>query len=110
MPGMSGKTYKSKSLKPNRDDFINNDAGAGIKPKKLKFSFNEQREFATIDEDIAELEERLEELDSEIEKNSTSYGKLTELTKEKEEVQKQLDEKMERWIYLNDLNEKIQAQ
>lgn len=79
------------------------------KMKKLKFSFNEQREFDTIDDDIAELEERIKELDREMEQNATVYGKLNALAQEKEQVQQQLDGKMERWIYLNDLNDRIAA-
>lgn len=77
---------------------------------KLKFTFKEQKEFETIDDDIAALEGKIEQLDSEIMKNATNSGKLNELTKEKEAVEAQLDEKMERWVYLNDLAEKIEAQ
>ena len=53
---------------------------------------------------------RVSELDDEIAKNATSYSKLAELTKEKEDVERQLEEKMERWEYLNDLAEKIEKQ
>ena len=78
--------------------------------KKLKFTFAEQKEFETIDDDIEKLENRVSELDDEIAKNATSYSKLAELTKEKEDVERQLEEKMERWEYLNDLAEKIEKQ
>ena len=74
---------------------------------KLKFTFKEQKEFETIDDDIAKLEEKLEKLDEEIMKNATNSGKLNELTAEKEEAEALLEEKMERWVYLNDLAEKI---
>lgn len=74
---------------------------------KLKFTFKEQKEFETIDDDIAKLEEKLEKLDEEIMKNATNSGKLNELTVEKEEAEVLLEEKMERWVYLNDLAEKI---
>lgn len=74
---------------------------------KLKFTFKEQKEFETIDDDIAKLEEKLEKLDEEIMKNATNSGKLNELTAEKEEEEALLEEKMERWVYLNDLAEKI---
>lgn len=77
---------------------------------KLKFTFKEQKEFETIDDDIAKLEEKLEKLDEEIMKNATNSGKLNELTAEKEEAEALLEEKMERWVYLNDLAEKIAAQ
>ncbi len=77
---------------------------------KLKFTFKEQKEFETIDDDIAKLEEKLEKLELEIMKNATNSGKLNELTIEKEEAETLLEEKMERWVYLNDLAEKIAAQ
>ena len=63
-----------------------------------------------IFDDIEKLENRVSELDDEIAKNATSYSKLAELTKEKEDVERQLEEKMERWEYLNDLAEKIEKQ
>lgn len=77
---------------------------------KLKFSFKEQREYETIDEDIAKLESKIEKLDADIMANATNSGKLNELTKEKEEAEALLEEKMERWVYLNDLAERIEAQ
>ncbi|HIX28406.1 MAG TPA: ABC-F family ATP-binding cassette domain-containing protein [Candidatus Blautia stercoravium] len=77
---------------------------------KLKFTYKEQREFETIDDDIAVLEEKIASLDADIMKNATNSGKLNELTQEKETAQIQLEEKMERWVYLNDLAEKIAAQ
>ena len=77
---------------------------------KLKFTFKEQREYETIDDDIALLEEKLETIDRQMMENATNSMKLSELMKEKEEAEKTLDEKMERWVYLNDLAEKIEAQ
>lgn len=77
---------------------------------KLKFTFKEQKEFETIDDDIAKMEEKLEKLEQEIMKNATNSGKLNELTSEKEEAEALLEEKMDRWVYLNDLAEKIAAQ
>ncbi|MCQ2508145.1 MAG: ABC-F family ATP-binding cassette domain-containing protein [Dorea sp.] len=78
--------------------------------KKLKFSFKEQKEFETIDDDIAELEEKLEEIDADMMKFATNSMKLNELALLKEETEAKLEEKMDRWVYLNDLNEQIQAQ
>ncbi|MGN0355758.1 MAG: ABC-F family ATP-binding cassette domain-containing protein [Muricoprocola sp.] len=78
--------------------------------KKLKFTFKEQREFDTIESDIEELENRIAELEQEMMEHATSYGKLSELTKEKEEMEQKLEEKMERWEYLTELAEKIEAQ
>ena len=78
--------------------------------KKLKFSYKEQKEFETIDDDIAALEQKIEELDAEMAVHASQYSRLAELTEEKEKVQAELDEKMERWMYLTELNEKIEAQ
>lgn len=83
------------------------DAG---RPKKLKFSYKEQREFETIDEDIAALESTIEEVDGRISEAGSDYCKLQELTAKRDELTAALDEKMERWVYLNDLAEKIEAQ
>lgn len=80
------------------------------RPAKLKFTFKEQREYETIDDDIAALEEKIEKLDQDIMANATNSGKLNELTKEKEQAEAELEEKMDRWVYLNDLAEKIEAQ
>ena len=77
---------------------------------KLKFSYKEQREFETIESDIEELENRIAELEAEMMANASSYGKLSELTKEKEEKEALLEQKMERWEYLTELSEKIEAQ
>ena len=78
--------------------------------KKLKFTYKEQKEFETIDDDIAKLEEKLEQLDEEIMENATNSGKLAELTEQKEETEEALNEKMDRWVYLNDLAEQIENQ
>ena len=80
------------------------------RPVKLKFTFKEQREFETIDSEIEALEERIAALDDEIMKNATNSSKLNEMTKQKEETEALLEEKMDRWVYLNDLAEKIEAQ
>lgn len=78
--------------------------------KKLKFSYNEQREYETIESDIEKLEEKVAKIDEEITKNSTNSVKLGELIEEKEEVGNQLMEKMDRWEYLEDLAKKIEEQ
>lgn len=75
--------------------------------RKLKFSFKEQREFETIDNDIAELEQQIADTENEISKCSSDYVKLQELSEIKEVLENQLAEKMDRWVYLNDLAEKI---
>ncbi|MCB7305390.1 ABC-F family ATP-binding cassette domain-containing protein [Bariatricus massiliensis] len=78
--------------------------------KKLKFSYKEQREFEVIDDEIAELEEKISALEAGIAANASNYGKLNQLMQEKEARVEELEEKMDRWVYLNDLNDKIQAE
>lgn len=83
------------------------------KPKgerKLKFSFKEQREWETIEEDLAALEEKIEALDRQMSEAASDYSKLNALMEEKTEQEKLLEEKMERWMYLNDLAEQIENQ
>ena len=75
--------------------------------KKIRFTYKEQKEFESIDDDIAELEGKIEKLDQEIAQNVTNSVRLNELLKEKEQIEQALDEKMDRWVYLNDLNEQI---
>ena len=78
--------------------------------KKLKFSYNEQREYETIEDDIANLEEKLERLDKEMNENATNSVKLKELMEAKEETENLLMEKMDRWEYLEDLAKRIAEQ
>ena len=78
--------------------------------RKLKFTYNEEKEYAVIDEEIEALEEKVKELDLEIVRNATDYPKLSALTKEKEETEEKLMEKMERWEYLTDLAERIEQE
>ncbi|WP_283702959.1 ABC-F family ATP-binding cassette domain-containing protein [Clostridium perfringens] len=78
------------------------------KGKVLKFSFKEQREFETIDEEIMTLEEKIEELDSLMAKHASEYGRLQELMEEKAKVEEELDFKYERWEYLNELAAQIE--
>ncbi|OKZ94061.1 MAG: zinc/iron permease [Eubacterium sp. 36_13] len=77
---------------------------------KLKFTYAEQKEYDTIDDDITSLESKIEELDGEIAGAATQYSRLNELMQEKADVEAQLEHKMDRWVYLNDLAEKIEAQ
>lgn len=77
---------------------------------KLKFSYKEQKEYETIDADIAALEEKIEQLEQDLVANARDFVKLNEITKQKEEAEAALEEKMERWMYLQDLAERIEAQ
>ena len=80
------------------------------RPKKLKFSFKEQREYDTIDADIAALEEKIAACDREIAENASDYLALERLSEEKSQLEAHLDEKTERWVYLTELAEQIEAQ
>ncbi len=75
----------------------------------LRFTFKEQRDFDTIDDTLQQLEEKIGALDKEIEKNSSNYARVMELMEEQSKARAQLDEATERWLYLQDKWEKIQA-
>lgn len=94
---------KPKEEKPRQD-------APKSKSAKLKFTFKEQREFDTIDDDIAALEAELESVKQAQEENAADYLKLQELMAKQEELEARLEEKTERWMYLTDLAEKIAAQ
>jgi ATP-binding cassette subfamily F protein uup len=106
------------------DGLAGNDAGTEKKPdagekkgrekpkgeRKLRFSYKEQREWETIEDDIAALESSIETLDGKIEEAASDYGRLNQLMEEKAQKEELLEEKMERWMYLNDLAEQIENQ
>ena len=75
-----------------------------------RFSYKEQQEYQTIEEDIMKMEDRLAEIDEEMAAQATSYTALSELTKEREELSRQREEKYERWEYLSQLEAEIAAQ
>ncbi|OCN02553.1 ABC transporter [Clostridium sp. W14A] len=81
-----------------------------VKPGKLKFSFKEQHEYEGIDAAVADLENQISQINSEIEQASSNYLLLTELTTKKEALEAELDEKTERWVYLNELADRIAEQ
>jgi len=91
------KTMESKPASEKRD------TGS----KRLKFTFKEQREFESIDAVIARLEKELVDVSEQIKEQTSDYIKLQELITTKDECEKALEEQMERWLYLNDLAEKI---
>ena len=78
--------------------------------RKLKFSYKEKQEYETIEQDILALEEKLESLDAEMAANATNSKRLSELAAEREQTEADLEHKMERWEYLEELAEKIHAQ
>lgn len=77
--------------------------------KKLKFTYKEQQEFEVIDEEIATLEEQIRNLEGRMLENATNSAALNELMQEKEDAEQMLEDKMERWVYLNDLNDRINS-
>ena len=99
---LKGGASEPKEEKKSKKEYKN-------RQKKLKFTYAEQREFETIDEDIAKLEEKIEQAEKQMSEHAKDFVKLQELMQEKEDLQSQLDEKMDRWVYLNDLAEQIEA-
>ena len=80
------------------------------RPQRLRFSFREQREFETIDGDIAALEAELARCEGDIAANASDYVRLQALSEEKQRLEAELEARTERWVYLNDLAERIAAQ
>lgn len=106
------KKQKEKLSKKTKDNELeqnkkNNNGGTS---KKLKFSYNEQREFNMIDQIISDLEQKISDMEQKITKETSNYTKLQELMAEKAKFEEELEEKMERWYYLNDLAEQIANQ
>lgn len=99
--GTSGSATSDKSAKKAK-------AYTKDRSSQLKFSYKEQREYETIDDDIADLESKIAQLDEEIAQSATQYSKLNELMEQKTELEQQLEKKMDRWVYLNDLAEQIE--
>jgi len=97
---------QSEKTKATKEAKIDNK----IKSKKLKLTFKEQQEYSSIDEDVANLEQKLEKIEIQLESNSTDYVKLQDLVEEKTRTEKLLEEKMDRWVYLNDLADQIANQ
>lgn len=101
---------KSKVTKGGEDSTKNGSASSDRNAnRKPRFSYKEQREYDTIESEVSELEDKISILEKEIESNATDFVKLGELTKEKEQAEALLEEKMDRWVYLEELAEKIAA-
>lgn len=105
---------KSKDIKGGEDsaeDSTKNGSNSSDRNanRKPRFSYKEQREYDTIESEVSELEDKISNLEKEIESNATDFVKLGELTKEKEQAEALLEEKMDRWVYLEELAEKIAA-
>ena len=100
---------EAMQTKPREESTLATQAPRRMNQPTLKFTFKEQRDFDTIEETIAGLEEKLEQLGKELEANSADYTKVTELMAQQEKTQAELDAAMERWVYLQDKYEAIQA-
>lgn len=107
MPGMSQSAVAETGT---RTSTVPDSKATWTSGKKLKFSYKEQREYETIEDDIAALEQKVEDLDNEMAANATNAAKLRELMEEKEQTEAALEEKMERWEYLEELAAKIAGQ
>lgn len=81
-----------------------------VREQKLRFSYQEQREYNTIEEEIQKLEKNIEQLERDMSAAATDFVRLRELSEKKEENEALLEQKMERWVYLMDLAERIEAQ
>ncbi len=79
------------------------------KDRPIKFSYNEKREWETIDEEVAELEIKIEDIESKTLEHARDYEKLQELIEEQNDLEAKLEKKMNRWLYLSELNEKINS-
>ena len=95
-----GKAGKPKSTEPARTE---------KKQTKLKFTFAQQREFNTIDDDIALLEEKLRQAEAGITQYASDYERLKPFLAEKERLEAEMAIRMDRWVYLNELAEKIKT-
>ncbi len=94
----------------DRSGIKNESDSARRQGRKLKFSYKEQKEWETIEKEISLLEEEIQNLEKEMEGDSSNYGRLQELMEKKEQKEAKLEERMDRWMYLNELAEKIAAQ
>lgn len=95
------------SQKTKGKEAANKSGAEKDREKPVKFSYKEQKEYEEIDAVIALLEQKLQETEDKLKSESSDYVLLQQLMEEKSEVERQLEEKMERWVYLNELAEKI---
>ena len=88
---ISGQTWKSRE-------------------KKLRFTYQEQKEYETIEDDIDALEQAVSDVEARMLAAASQYGKLQELSAEKDRLEQELEKKMDRWVYLQELDERIRKQ
>lgn len=116
---LNKESVDGKLAEKRLDDKVNENAYSSdeepekkkyVSEHKLKFSFKEQKEYETIEDDISSLEEKISKTDEDIVSSATDFVKLNELSAKKEELNKKLEELMERYYYLEDLAKKIEEQ
>ncbi len=108
-PKAGVKSDKSKDEKSEEDSKSSKKTWNGG-PKKLRFTYQEQKDWDVIESQIEKLEEEIAGLEVQMEKAASDFVKLKELMDRKAQAESELDAKMERWMYLNDLAEKIEKQ
>lgn len=114
MGGYTDWTIQREALSPQDDSGQKQEKAKPkekrVKSGRLKFTFKESREFETIDEDIAAIEEKIVQTEQQIAQHASDFVQLQALTAEKEALEFELSERMTRWVYLNDLNDQINAE
>ena len=103
-----GGAWAAKKTEPAEDGAkLAKKSEPGERKRKLKFTFQEQKDYESIEGEIAALEEKIEKLEGDILKNASDFVKLNAITKEKEEAEALLEQKMDRWMYLEELAARI---
>ena len=101
------REFENDASMESMGEKANREKTARVHDRKIKFTYEEQREFETIEDDIALLEKKIAETENEITANSRDFVKLNELSEKKRELEEKLDRKMDRWTYLMELDELI---
>lgn len=107
---LTHKSYDSVDLEENKEVKKTKEKVERTREKKLKFTYKEQKEYETIDDDIEKLENKVSEFEAKMAEAAHDFVKLGDLMKEKEDAENELEYKLERWEYLNDLAQKIEEQ
>lgn len=102
------KKEKNEEKKPPKKEGAA--SRTNMRERKLKFSYREEREYETIEQDIETLEEKIGGIENEIEASAANYMRLNELMEQRQQLENELEEKMERFVYLTDLAERIAEQ
>jgi ATP-binding cassette subfamily F protein uup len=98
---------KDTKLPERKKTEIKEEASQKDKPKKKRMSYNEQREFETIEDDIAKVESRLEEITNEMNNTGSDFEKAQKLMEEESRLNEKLEHLIERWTYLTELSQQV---